>query len=345
MKLEDIAKLAEVSKAAVSLALNNKPGISDATRQRILKIVKETGYIPSPMVKTEQIYGTAKAFRFLACIKADIVSSQFHATPFFSELIHEVERECRLLGCNLIFSTVQEGSILRDIKAVKNDFSSSGTILLGDNLTPREVQLIAEHEPKLVVINTNFEVLNVECVVMNNMMGAYSAARHLIDQGHRNLGYAQGVARINNFESRRQGFTAALKENGLELSPANVFTVHSEFGASRDQFKELFSQRDQPLPSAVFCENDYIALDLIKALHESGFKVPKDVSVIGFDDISHCTIISPELTTVHVEKHEMASFAVKRLLQIIENPDLPRLKTIIDNQLVIRKSCGPCHEK
>ncbi len=341
MKLQDIAKLAGVSKAAVSLALNNKPGISDVTRKKILKIVEETGYTPSSMVRTDQIHGSSKAFRFLACIKADIVSPQFHATPFFAELIHEIERECRTLGYNMLFSTLKGGSIPKDIETLRNDHSSSGTILLGDNLTPDEVKLISDYEPKLVVINTNFEVLNVECVVMNNMMGAYSAANYLIELGHRNLGYAQGIARINNFEVRRQGFLAALKDGGLELPAANLYTVHSEFGASREQFRDIFSRRSKPLPSAIFCENDYIALDLIKALQDSGLKVPKDVSVVGFDDISHCTIISPELTTVHVEKQEMASLAVKRLLAIIENPDLPRLKTFIDNKLVVRNSCCP----
>ncbi|HEB10120.1 MAG TPA: LacI family transcriptional regulator [Spirochaetales bacterium] len=93
------------------------------------------------------------------------------------------------------------------------------------------------------------------------------------------------------------------------------------------------------MPTALFCENDYIAIGVIKALNEINIKVPDDISVIGFDNIPQATIISPELTTIHVYKDEMAALAVRRLDEIIENSDLPSIKLIIDTRLVERKSC------
>lgn len=337
MTLEEIAKLAKVSKSTVSLVLNERAGIGKDTRERVLRIMDQVGYTRNRATKNGK---NSRAFRFLAHLKGDIVSDNYQNTPFFSELIHDIEEECSKHDFNIIFTTARGGSVGDKPTPYWDRDVASGTILLGDNVTKEEIRALAERDPRLVVINTSFETLNVEFVLMNNVKGAYDACKYLVSLGHKTIGYAQGIVRIYNFESRKRGFMLALQESGLQLRSEDIFVVHSEFGASNQQFIDILSKRKKDLPSAVFCENDYIAIGLIKALTEARLGVPKDVSVVGFDDISHCRIISPELSTVHVEKKEIASLAVRRLITIVKDTSVPRRKTVLDTSLVVRKSCS-----
>lgn len=328
-----------MSKAAVSLALNGKSGVSEETRKRILGIVQETGYIPRSMVKANQIYNTTKYFRFLACIKSDVVSPKYPTAPFFLELIHHIEENCRSLGYSLTFSSVKRATFREEIEKLEKKHPSNGIILLGTNLSSEEVQSVMNCQPKLIVLDACFNILNIDCVVMNNVQGAHTAVAHLIALGHRRIGYVESHTYISNFESRKKGFLDALNEKEITISAKDFFLVTPEIDIVQKEVKQIIIKRNKDLPTALFCENDYIAIGVIKALNEINIKVPDDISVIGFDNIPQATIISPELTTIHVYKDEMAALAVRRLDEIIENSDLPSIKLIIDTRLVERKSC------
>ena len=146
---------------------------------------------------------------------------------------------------------------------------------------------------------------------------------------------------MHNFEQRRQGFFRALSENGIEILKKDIISVESDIEKAQKEFDEFIAQRNKPLPTALFCECDYIAIGVIKSLQEHGYKVPKDISVIGFDNVSESTIVSPSLTTIHVEKEKMGSMAVQRIIDIIEHDDTVRIKSIIDTRLEKRNSCRP----
>jgi len=111
----------------------------------------------------------------------------------------------------------------------------------------------------------------------------------------------------------------------------------------QESFIEAVRER-RDLPTALFCECDYIAISVIKSLHELGIRVPDDVSIIGFDNIQEAMVITPELTTIHVEKERIAEVAVKTLIDIIENDDPISMKTWIDTRLISRNSCRPVGE-
>ena len=136
---------------------------------------------------------------------------------------------------------------------------------------------------------------------------------------------------------------AALQDHDITINKKDIFLVTPEIDAVYHEFKQFVNDRDNTLPSALFCENDYIAIGVIKALNELNVKIPERVSIIGFDNIPQSTIISPELTTIHVNKRKMARMAVQRLNEIIENDDTTSIKIIIDTKLVERKSCS-AHE-
>lgn len=341
MKMEDIARLANVSKSAVSLALNNKPGISEATRDRILKIVQETGYIHRSMVKTTPANEAAKAFNFVAFTNSGIVLEQYYKQPFFMELIHFIEEECRSRGYSLIFSSVNMDHFEEEIQEVIDKNRNAGVILLGTNLSRNQISQIADMHQKLIVLDTCYESLGVNFVVMNNVLGAYQATAHLYELGHRHIGYVQSNTRMYNFDARKKGFETALADFGLTLDEQHVFSVHPTITGYQEDFAKQWLQsmeKQQPLPTAIFCECDYSAISIIKTFAELNISVPDDVSVVGFDNISESLVITPELTTIHVEKEQMAAFAVERLIQIIEDKNVVTMKALIDTKLIERRS-------
>ncbi|MFD0679215.1 MULTISPECIES: LacI family DNA-binding transcriptional regulator [unclassified Paenibacillus] len=339
MKMEDIAKLANVSKSAVSLALSGKPGISEETRFKILKIVKESGYLPRSMIKADKVYGLTKTLRFVACTNSGIVLEQYYKQPFFMELIHDIEEQCRARGYSLFFSSIQTDNLEDAIDTMETEHESNGIILLGTNLTQEQIRLIAQKQINLVVLDTCLETFNANFIVMNNVMGAYQAGRHLLDLGHRQIGYVQSHSRMYNFNSRKKGFLQALAEEHLSVDDEHFFSVAPTIVSSQDEFMQKIKALKTPLPTALFCECDYIAISTIKSLIELGIRVPQDISIIGFDNIQESTIITPELTTVHVEKGKIAELAVTKLFDMIENGDTVKMKSFIDTQLVVRQSC------
>lgn len=333
--MEEIAKQANVSKAAVSLALNGKPGVSEETRSKILQIATEAGYIPrASNRRTQNAQGAARNFCFIACTNSGIVLEQYHKQPFFMELTHYIENECSLLGYSLFFSSVSIEQLPRHIDSLDAD----GIILLGTNLSPELIQSIASKHEKMVIIDACFDTSKANFVVMNNVMGAYQAAKHIIDLGHTRIGYVQSHHRMYNFEQRKKGFQEALMESNLTLSENNLYTVLPTVITSQEEFKDAIRNKGDQLPTALFCECDYIAISVIKSLTELGIAVPDDMTVVGFDNINEAMVITPELTTVHVEKQKIAELAVARLHQMVNEDDRIGVKSFVDTKLVVRKS-------
>ncbi len=340
VKMEDIARLAGVSKSAVSFALSGKPGIGPETRERILQIAKESGYLPkSRTIMREQ---SAKSITFLVFANSGIVLEQYYQQPFFRELIHYIEERSRAGGYSQLFTSVDMSSFEQDIRTLAEEKRCDGIILLGTNLDKFQIADISAKVPTpLVVLDTCFETLPVHFVQINNIMGAYQAGSHLYDLGHRDIAYIASNIRMRNFDDRRQGFTTALRERGHEIAEENVFSVAPTILSSQEGLKSqltAYLKAGRPMPTAFFCECDYIAISAIKSLVELGYRVPDDVSVVGFDNIPEAMIVSPELTTVHVEKERMAHLAVDLLIQSIESDSAVKSKIIVDTQFIERLS-------
>ncbi|WP_123041134.1 LacI family DNA-binding transcriptional regulator [Cohnella candidum] len=340
MKLDDIARLAGVSKAAVSLALNGKPGIGPETRERILQIANEHGY--QPKTKTAPRDQQAGSITFLVFANSGIVLEQYYQQPFFRELIHFIEERCRAHGYSLLFSSVDMLNVQEGIRKVTDEKRSDGVILLGTNLNKELLEQVTDSmSTPFVVLDTCFETLPIPFIQINNVMGGYQAGKHLCGLGHRDIGYIASDIRIRNFDDRRVGFMQALRETRVELDEEKVFSVAPTILSSQDELKKQLSaylDKGLALPAALFCECDYIAISAIKSLTELGFRVPNDVSVVGFDNISEAMIVSPELTTVHVEKERMAHLAVDLLIESIVSGAAVTSKIMVDTQFIERMS-------
>lgn len=246
MKMEDIAKLANVSKSAVSLAFSGKPGIGPDTRERILQVAHEAGY--SPKSKTITASRSDKSLLFLVCTNSGIVLEEYYQQPFFKELIQFIEERCRQKGYSLIFSTVDVEFFQRDIQMVAEEKRSAGTIVLGTNLTREQISDIHGKLPNLIVLDTCFDTLPVQFIQINNVMGAYQAGAYLCDMGHTSIGYIASNVRIHNFEERKRGFFGGTHGTGAEDSGgtnAGCSANHSYFaGGSESAVNRLSGERE-----------------------------------------------------------------------------------------------------
>lgn len=335
MKIKDIAEILGISKATVSLALNGKPGVSEETRKKVLQVAAEYGYKP----KGYKNLTKTKTIKFVACTNTGIVTEQYQYQPFFMELINNVEKLISSMGYSLSFSSITAMDLKNSIHSIIEN--ASGVILLGTNLTIDQIRMFHEMCNNLVVIDTCQNLLNTNFIVMNNELGAYQAGEYLIKLGHKKIGYVESNSRIYNFEMRKKGFFQILKENGLDINKEHIYSMSPTIIGVQENFKQTILKQKNNLPTALFCECDYLAISVIKTLNELNIKIPDDISVIGFDNIKEANIVSPELTTIHIKKDVLANLAVKKLINEIENNDHNKIKILVDTELVIRKSCAP----
>ncbi|MER1999633.1 MAG: substrate-binding domain-containing protein, partial [Lysinibacillus sp.] len=198
-------------------------------------------------------------------------------------------------------------------------------------------QIIKDHFKQVVVLDTLIDELPVDFVVMNNKMGVYQAIEHLRMLGHSKIGYIQSKERINNLDVRYDSFIQALHNYRCE-EDFLTFSLSSNYIRSDESFQQWFTTLPvNKRPSAFFCENDYLAISVIKSLNAIDINLTKTVSVVGFDNISEAVVITPELTTIHVDKEQMAITAIRRLKAIIEQDEVS-VKVMIDTKLMSRQS-------
>ena len=332
VNLDDIASIVGVSKSTVSNALNDKKGVSEQTKKHILKIADDVGYKKSLANGNDSI---KKSIRIILYKKHGYVYSD---TPFFANLIEGIQKECRVEGYEMMVAHLSNGednfnNIIQDIK---ND-DCSGYLLLATEMVKEDLELFKILEKPLVLLDSNFKHEDFDFVVINNFDAAFKAVNYLIENGHSKIGYLHSSVYINNFYYRKLGFIDALQEKGIEVEEKYQFSLEPTLeGSYRDMTERL--KHNPELPTAFFADNDIIAFGVMKALQEKGFRIPEEISMIGFDDMPYCEISNPKMTTVKVPKHYYGTVAVKRLIEKINNNDLQNQKIEVNTQLIERES-------
>lgn len=326
--VKDIAKIANVSPATVSNALNNRKGVSDEIKQVVLKVAKELGYSRESVSERNNI--RLVIFKRHGKVVTD--------TPFFSNLIEGIEKECRTQGFELLISHVSilDKDYRENIAGMLTD-NSSGMLILATEMLEEDLELFSGYLYPMVLLDSCFRYSNADSVLINNEDAAYRATSYLIEGGHKDIGYLSSSAYINNFYYRRQGYLDALNRHGISPNKVNQISLEPTMdGAYRDM--SAYLRNNKNIPTAFFADNDTIAFGAMRALKENGIRIPDDVSIIGFDDLPFCEITSPRLTTIKVYKQELGSVAVRRLMKLINENDNLVQKIQIDTELIVRES-------
>lgn len=331
-KIKDIAQQLGVSNATVSMVLNNRPGVGEETRRRVSQVLVEAGYRIAAPAKGG---GAGAVLQFVVYKKHGQVVGD---TPFFSLLIEEIESAARENHYQLQLSYLSGPP---QLQAGEN--TAQGILLLATEMTPEDIRPFLSLGVPVVAIDSALLGVALDKVLIGNFDGAYSATQYLYEKGHRRIGHLRSATWIKNFDERRGGYQSALRDRGLAVDEGYTVTLSPDTqGAYRDMLRYLAGSPQ--LPTAYFADNDVIAFGAMKALGEKGVAVPQQVSVIGFDDVPFCTMTSPPLTTMRVERKYIGKVAVERLIRILEGDCSYFLKQEVATTLVERGSVAPYTE-
>lgn len=324
--LKEISRITGYSPATVSNALNGKKNVSRDTAKMILEVAKKIGYTDS--VKISNI-------RFVIYKKTGKIVGD---SPFFSSLITGVEDEARQAGYNTILTNINESD--EDIERRMNELlsdSSSALLVLATELDEKRAENFERTSVPVVMLDNYFEYMNFNSVLINNSDSVMKAVDYLIDKGHRDIGYIKGSTDIKNFTYRYEGYRRSMEKHGLLTDEDKTISLSTDMEGAYNDMLKFLSGCDK-LPTAYFADNDMIALGAMKALKEKGFRVPEDVSLIGFDDLPFSSISDPPLTTIRVPKEQMGSAAMRRLIEMINIGDDLVTKTQVCNEFIERGS-------
>ncbi|UOF90355.1 LacI family transcriptional regulator [Fodinisporobacter ferrooxydans] len=329
LKMEDVAKIANVSTATVSRVLSNNKNVSKKTKEKVLKVINQLEYKPNRLASNFR----KKTSETIAVILPDI------ANPFFSEIVkgfrdEALENGYHLLLCDTGNSAAQEKEF---VELVKERFVD-GIILATARMPKDEIYKLSQEIP-VVLACEYVESYEIPTVSIDNVSAAREATEYLIDQGHTRIGFITGPLEIILSRDRVKGYRQALL---LREIPIHDFLIQEGDFSVKSGYDIMtkFLANEQK-PTAIFASNDEMAIGAMKACKSKGLRIPDDISIIGFDDVPISTLVEPELTTVSQPKYEIGSQAMKMLLNIIETNDLKQKQIVLPHKLMIRQTTHP----
>lgn len=317
--IKEIASQANVSKATVSRVLNNNPYVSEKVRKKVFRVIKKLNYQPNAFAR-----GLSKGgISTIGIIFPEIDSG------FFSELLKNIEDKATEEGIFLITSFAKNGSMSGVIEQFAGSKICKDVILLAPELKEKEAKKLSAFFRRVVLIGGNFTFAGIYNIKFENYKRSYEITKHLISHGYRKIGIIRGPSRNMDAEERFEGFKDAILNDGLKIKKGYIikgdFTEESGYYAGKKFYKK-------PLPEAVFCSNDAMAIGLLKFLNEKGIKVPEEIAIVGFDGIKAGEYFS--LTTVRIPFVELSKTAF--LLATGKEEGIKTIKC----ELLIRNSCG-----
>ena len=328
MTVRELAALTGVSPATISIVLNGRKGVSEDTRRKVLDAVKTYQYTP-PARKS-------KGGRDVLLVKY-YKSGMFveENQGFISMIIDSIEEQLRAKHLGMTMTVAKTGlkSALDSI-----DYSKyCGMFLIATEVMEGDFVYLDSIPIPFVVVDNTIPNCCYSSVCMNNDENVCMALQYCKQCGHTELGYLGSTTGTENFTERHNAFIKYIEELELKFNPLNEFRVKPTMLGAHDDFVRILRQKPA-LPSCFFAENDTIALGAMKALKEMGYKIPWDISLIGFDDIPYSSISSPALTTIHVQRNIIGKQSVIQLMQLMEDSRFTPMKTQITGRLVARAS-------
>ena len=326
VSIKKISEITGFSQATVSNALNNKQGVNKNTAEQIWEVARKYGYFSESKIES---------IRFVIYKDSGQIVSD---TPFFSQLIEGIEEETRRSGREIIISNLNRSA--PDYEQARDRIlldSSSGIIVLATELSEEDAGAFAGAVNPVVMLDNCFDSPAYNSVMIGNTDAVCMAVESMIEKGHKEIGYLKSTIRIKNFFYRESGYRRALRLNGLIPDQKYEFGLAPTTEGAYQDMNRLLEGHPE-MPTAFFADNDIIAMGAMKALQEHGFRIPDDISIVGFDDLPFCSVTIPSLSTIKVFKQEMGRAAVRRLNELIQYGDQFKTKTQICCEFIERES-------
>lgn len=326
VSIKKISEVTGFSQATVCNALNHKRGVNKTTSAQIIKAAKELGYISE-----------ASIFRIKIIIYRKS-GSVIEDSPFFSLVMDGAEVACRAAGLELIavYLDKRNSEYQDQIRWLISD-TTSGLIVIGSELEEEELDRFRIAKCPVMLIDYWCNDMSFNSLMANNSASMVQVVEYLVKKGHKKIGYLRGKIRIYPFRARSSALRSALAQHNLQLADKYTVTISTSMDGSYNDMA-AYLKTDPVLPSAFFADNDVIAVGAMKALKEFGYRIPEDISLIGFDDLPFCEITSPKLTTIRTVKKELGQMAVEKILDMVKNGDHIKTKVEISTTFIERDS-------
>lgn len=338
---KDIAKRLGISPSSVSLALNDRPGVSVATREKVLAEATRMGY----SFKQKSVSNSNRHIRYVIFLKDGETVKE---TSFYSIVLRGIEEKAKQYNYNVIITYFySSGNWEEQIKAISKDVD--GIIILATEMRNEDIEKvyrngIGKQNIPLILVDNATTLYDVDCVVADGVQGACLGTTYLLEKGHPDVGYLRSSSRIDNFDERENGVIKARREWGISSSvPLQTIDVSIASEKAFDDMLNWLNNGGEPI-SAFFADNDIIAAACIRALKTKGYRVPADVSIVGYDDMPICTMVDPTLTTIRVMKTQLGEASMEILHKRImskknSNDDFSGVyRTTISTRLIERDS-------
>lgn len=323
--LQDVATAAGVSMQTVSRVVNRKPDVADDTRVRVWKIIHELGYRPNKLARSL----VSQRSHILGIISLPLND------PFRAEVITATEREARARGYACLLGFVDDSMVtLPHIIEQMLERQVDGLLLITGKILEPSLVPFAVPGVSLAYPIDDAQVINVD---IDNLDGSYQAMRHLTSLGHRAIGVVAGPLQWKAAEDRLEGARRALAEIGQTLDGSWIYRAESwTIEAGYQGSRKLLAQH--PQLTALFCHNDWMAIGAYRALAEQNLRVPEDVSVVGYDDVSVSPYVTPPLTSVRQPIAGLGELLVQLLVNAIEYGNNAPSTMLVKTELQIRSS-------
>nr|WP_233277692.1 LacI family DNA-binding transcriptional regulator [Paenibacillus durus] len=326
--IKDVARMANVSIATVSRVINNSPTVGSDIRQRVLDVLEATQFRPNAIARTLVKNNTSLIGVLLPEIKNNVLD----------DMVEGINQVARLYGYDVMIalSGGKEESELHYYNLFR-EMQASGIIVSASGIRDSLFELIEASKIPCLLVGRDYREKSIPSVHVDNVSAAFEAVTYLIQQGHRDIAMLRGAkGDISAGNHRFQGYEQALKAAHLPVRAERILesAISVEEGAA--SMRKLYDSG--PLPTAVFCATDRIAIGAMNFLAEIGVKVPEQVSFFGFDDIDMTVIIRPKLSTVRYSASELGMVAARNLIKLIKGEELSAYHWSVSHQLQIRDS-------
>lgn len=326
--IKDIAKIANVSYATVSRALNGHKDVSQETREKILKICEQIGYSPNAIARGL----VTKSTNTIGLLVPDITS------PFYPEVALGVEDEARKHGYNIFLCNSNwEMSRTETYFRLLLERRVDGIIIAP--VSDETIKLAKRYNDRLpiVFVSSDPKEKSFNYVTVDNLKGGFIATEYLIKLGHRKIAFIGGNASTSSYSDRLEGYKKAFMQYKLDIDynmiRSGSFTKDCGYEITKQFIKEGI------LPTAIVCASDVVALGVIEAAEECNLQIPKDISLMGYDDISYASLPKIRLTTVFQPKYELGKAAVDILIQKLEGNCKKAIHKIMQPEVIVRSTC------
>lgn len=330
-RLEDVAREAGVSASTVSRVMSRPSMVAGSTRARVERVIAELGYRPSRVARRLRV--EAGRSKLIGLIIPDIQN------PFFADLARGVEDAAREKGFAVFLGNsdedpVKESHYLDVLRAEAVD----GVILPPAAGSDDPLRALVGGGVPVVCVDRRRDGAAVDTVVMDNRRGARDATAHLIELGHRRIGFIEGLPGLSTSRERLHGYREALETAGLSPDPAMVGSGGSREVGGRTAAERLLEL--EPRPTALIVGNGVMTLGALEAIRVRGLRVPDDVALIGYDDAPWARVVEPPLTVVRQTASELGRRAMELLIRRLDDPDREPECVMLQPELVVRGSCG-----